>query len=148
MKKLLPLLLLILIGCSKDDGPYEDYYPNGKVRGDGTFKNNKVEGLFTIYYDEGQILKEFQFSDGKRNGKMNWYFKNGKLKVLGYYKDDKQDGPYKYYNENGQLELEETYKDGILIESKEYWSICPKPKQHSRITLFSSTNSKKSIDRT
>ena len=50
MKKLLPLLLLILIGCSKDDGPYEDYYPNGKVRGDGTFKNNKVEGLLSLIH--------------------------------------------------------------------------------------------------
>ena len=54
MKKLLPLLLLILIGCS-GDGPYKEYYKNGQLREEGTLKDDKQDGLWKHYYENGKL---------------------------------------------------------------------------------------------
>jgi antitoxin component YwqK of YwqJK toxin-antitoxin module len=98
MKKLLLLVLLILIGCSKPpkDGPYKDYFDNGK------------------------IWIEYNLKDGKWDGPSKMYWYDGQLRMDGNWKDGEKDGLWKYYNENGQLEMEVNLKDGELIESKEY----------------------------
>ena len=94
IKKLLPLLLLILIGCSntieeveEKDGLYyiqntdtlysgywKKYYPNGEVEVEGNFKEGKKDGYWFYYYDDGSKQRELDYKDGKRFGKSLFYF--------------------------------------------------------------------------
>ena len=133
IKKLLPLLLLILIGCSEPeplnygllverDGVHYRIDTNeiysGPVFGidggksEGTLKKGKFHGPFKSYHPNGQLQGEGTFKDGKEDGPFKSYYKNGQLVGEGTYKDGKEDGPFKTYYSNGQLRLEETYKDG------------------------------------
>ena len=55
-----------------------------------------------MYYDNGKLLGEGTFKDGLLNGEGKYYYKNGKLEGEGTFKDG-----YlivgKYYYENGNL---------------------------------------------
>ena len=136
MKKLLPLLLLILIGCSEPDGPYKSYYDNGQIQIEGTMKDGEWDGPFKEYYENGQIMEEKTYKNGNRDGQykeysyngnlkseetfnngsstFKYYHDNGQLKQEGTYNNGNLDGPFKSYYENGQLRYEETYKNGNL----------------------------------
>ena len=120
MKKLLPLLLLILIGCSEPeplnyelleerDGVHYRKDTNeiysGPVfnidgKSEGTLKKGKFHGTFKIYYENGQLKVEGTFKHGKPDGPVKYYHSNGQLHIEETFKDDKLDGPFKNYNSN------------------------------------------------
>lgn len=79
------------------DGPYKQYFSNGILSREGTYKNGRVVGSYTNYHLNGKI---------KEKGTHN---KSGKL-----------NGSVKIYNKYGQLVLDETWKNGKLTETKEY----------------------------
>ena len=66
MKKILPLLLLKLIGCSKPDGPFTTFHDNGQLKEEGTYKNGKPEGLFKSYVTYERLIREEFFNNRKR----------------------------------------------------------------------------------
>ena len=75
---------------------HKTYYENGQLKGEGSFKNGKPEGLFKTYYDNGQLEGEGSFKNGK------------------------PEGLHKMYYDNGHLESEITYKNGKEINRKSY----------------------------
>ena len=48
------------------DGPYREYYPNDKVRMEGTVANGLRTGTWTFYAPTGEVLSKIEFKDGKR----------------------------------------------------------------------------------
>ena len=114
MKKLLPLLLLILIGCSEpepididtlnfrndtyypinSDEPYSGpvflLYENGQPKQEGTVKRGKWDGPYKTYYDNGQIKQEGTYKDGKMDGLMTWWYKTGQKTTEKIYKDGEE----------------------------------------------------------
>ena len=50
------------------DGPFEDFYDNGKKRQEGTFHNYHPFGTYRRWYETGQIQLEAEFAEGKPNG--------------------------------------------------------------------------------
>ena len=138
MKKLLPLLLFILIGCSEPeplnygllverDGVHYRTDTNeiysGPVfnidgKSEGTLKKGKFHGTIKSYHSKfftfGQLKEEGTYKDGKLVGSYKYYHKNGQIKGETIYKDGKLDGPYRFYHSNEQLDEEGTYKDGKL----------------------------------
>ena len=112
MKKLLPLLLLILIGCSKN-GVYETYYENGRLKEVGTYKDGKEDGLWKFYGRwNGRLKQEGIIKDGEEEGLHKFYNDNGQLGTEVSYKDGELDGPLKSYAKNERLWFEGTFKDG------------------------------------
>ena len=121
MKKLLPLLLLILIGCSEP----EPINYQMLVQRDGFYyvkdTNNVFSGpVFNIVGKSTGYIKK-----GKWNGEFEFYHSNGQLHGSGSYKDgdgsdlggtgiskNGREGPWKWYYENGQLKEEGTFKNG------------------------------------
>ena len=121
IKKLLPLLLLILIGCSSP----EPLNYGLLVERDGvhyrTDTNEIYSGpVFNIKSPYNLGKSEGTLKKGRFHGTFKSYYENGQLRSEGTLKDGKEDGPYKDYYDNGQLESEKTYKDGKFIGSKEY----------------------------
>ena len=78
------------------DGVVKEYYKSGKLKGEGTFKDGKVEGIVKQYYESGKLKAE-------------WNIKNGTL-----------DGTSKRYYENGGIRYIDTYKNGQKIDRKSY----------------------------
>lgn len=101
------------------DGPYQNYYANGKIKDEGTYENGKQEGLYKYYYETGEVA-EWVYKDGQRHGPHKCYFESGMLKAEGTYKDGQLEGLYRHYYENGSIKLIETFKDGTTIDHKAY----------------------------
>ena len=129
MKKLLPLLLLILIGCSEP----EPLNYQMLVQRDGLYYLKDTNEIYSgpVFNIKGKSTGYIK--KGKWNGEFEFYHSNGQLNGIGSYKDGDgsdlgitgisksgREGPWKWYDENGQLKKVETFKDGELIESKEY----------------------------
>ena len=130
-KLLLPLLLLILIGCSEPEPPgplnYEllekrdgIYYKKNRIYTGPVFNLVPVTRMDTYRRDLANIKNEGYIKNGKLDGLSKYYYENGQLKEELTYNNGKEDGPFKEYYDNGQLKKEETYEDGKLIDSKEY----------------------------
>ena len=70
-KLLLAFLLLILAICAAggcgppENGPYVQYYENGKKKLEAHCKDGHPEGLATGWYENGKKIKEVLFKDGK-----------------------------------------------------------------------------------
>ena len=46
------------------DGPYEDYYPNGKIKSKGIILNGQKTGIWTYYNQYGDLLSRKEFNNG------------------------------------------------------------------------------------
>ena len=130
MKKLLPILILIFVGCSspeptnyqmliQQDGIYylkdSDNIFTGPVfningKSEGYIKDGKRQGTFKYYHKNGQLRIEEKYRNGKEEGSYKIYYSNGNLLKEGTYKDGKSNGPYKSYHLNGELK-----EKGILM---------------------------------
>jgi antitoxin component YwqK of YwqJK toxin-antitoxin module len=149
VKKLLPILVLILIGCSEPepeplnyellerrDGVHyrkdtNEIYSgpvfniDGSTTGgksEGTLKEGKFYGTLKFYYWDGELKEEVITKNGLQV-KSKLYYHNGRQEfTLKEYKDGsiKYHGPWIKYFKNGQLWGEGTFKDGELISKKEF----------------------------
>ena len=84
IKKLLPLILLILIGCSKDDGLHTRYYLGGDKE-ERTYKNGVIEGPYVYYFSNGD-REESTYKNNLKEGPYVYYFSDG-VRVRGNYKN-------------------------------------------------------------
>ena len=65
------------------------FFKNGKVKAEGTFENNQMEGEWKFYKATGQLWQVGNFANGKKNGTWKRYDKNGELEYMENFKDDK-----------------------------------------------------------
>ncbi|RLD61108.1 MAG: hypothetical protein DRI95_14575 [Bacteroidetes bacterium] len=101
-----------------------DYYPDGKIKVVGTYKDGIPEGVRREYDKKGKVQKSYIFrkgrivgegiftDEGKREGNWKEYYPDGTLKALGSYHNDNRVGKWKFYYHTGQLEEIGAYIDG------------------------------------
>jgi antitoxin component YwqK of YwqJK toxin-antitoxin module len=98
----LAFLLLILVVPQviaeepPENGPYVEYYENGKKKLESHYKDGLQDGLETFWLEDGQKKEES-------------HWKNHKLDGLGT-----------KWNEDGKKVLEIQYKDGKEVSRKEF----------------------------
>jgi antitoxin component YwqK of YwqJK toxin-antitoxin module len=124
IKKLLPLILLILIGCSKN-GVYTENYDNGHTEVT-TYKNGIKEGRSTYYYRDygiGRDKEEVIYKNGVKEGVSTYYHSNGFVKHTITYKNGVKEGPYNYYFDRSSLPKDslDWVREYGVTES-EFWS--------------------------
>jgi len=88
---------------------YKSFYPDGRLRMEGDFLNNKRSGEWITYNPGGTIINSFSYVDGQNTGwQLTWY-RNGKLKER--YQTDSGNiiGPYVEYFRNGSLKSKGNY---------------------------------------
>lgn len=102
------------------------YYPDGKIKFEGAFLEDKPVGIHKEYDEQGhvKIAKEYtsegEFlgqglfdNNGKRTGLWKLYDDfNSYYFGEGNYVDGKQDGKWIFYYKNGNVELEGYYSEG------------------------------------
>jgi antitoxin component YwqK of YwqJK toxin-antitoxin module len=127
------------------NGKWKDYYPGGKIQGEGQYTDNRRSGLWKFYnatekveqtgffnngrpdgvwkwyYPDGSLLKEEEYFQGQRDGSCTEYSTKGEIIVQGKYTDGEKDGDWKYiygnYSEEGKYII--GLQDGIW---KAYYS--------------------------
>lgn len=107
-------------GPYKDDrkeGVWIKYHNDGatpKLKGE--YHNNRPSGSYTKFYPDGKVREQGTFSRNKFTGTLKRYHENGTLEYEANYDETgKEEGVVKYYYPNGQLEFEYSSKDGIPV---------------------------------
>ena len=94
-------------------GEWKDFYPNGQLRYEGQFKNDKCKGTFRYYDQQGNLQATNEFNKSGERALNKTYAPNGRMIATGCYLNQKKDGEWKYFDaESGQLRLVEDNKEG------------------------------------
>lgn len=109
------------------------YYPNGKVKFSGTYRNNIPEGVHRNYDEEGNISSSKLYQNGVllgegildesglKQGFWKEYYPDGTPKSEGEYRDSKRFGEWKFFHRNGQMEQTGKYLAGEKPHGKWTW---------------------------
>lgn len=98
------------------DGGYRLWWPNGRLKVQCYFLNDKKEGESKWWFENGQLHKHCYYRDGKKEGEYKKWYENGQIQEHCYYSDGKLEGEYKtWWFENGQLFRHCYYRNNIKI---------------------------------
>lgn len=89
-------------------------YPNGKIKGEMFYKENRLHGPSSFYSPEGNLLARSWFYEGNRVGKSWQYFLGGEVYSLRRYKNGLPHGKHEYYYPNGFLKTAINFAEGLL----------------------------------
>lgn len=94
------------------DGYFEWYHANGKLKHKGSYANGKYIGEHLWYDNNGNLEAKENYKDGKLNGTYEEYYPNGKLMDKTTFVNGLQNGWTVYYRENGTQQSEGNFKNG------------------------------------
>lgn len=61
------------------EGPYKEWYRNGRLKYDGHFRRGRFDGLSTAWYESGQQEAEEHWRDGQLHGRVRYWSAHGDL---------------------------------------------------------------------
>ncbi|MEM6845562.1 MAG: hypothetical protein AAF632_25335 [Bacteroidota bacterium] len=86
-------LIAIVFRTNGIDTSVAEYYPNGQIIGDVNFlESGRLDGPATYYYPDGRVKTIGQFKNGKWWGKWKNYDESGNLIEFEYYDENGQFG--------------------------------------------------------
>lgn len=94
----------------RKQGLWKKYHPNGMLRYEGNFKDDKPVGVFKYYYDTGKIQAKMTHFGPEAYS--NMYYETGELKATGKYENQEKDSIWTYYDVDGHTMAEEFYLSG------------------------------------
>ncbi|MCU0460499.1 MAG: hypothetical protein MUF36_00580 [Bacteroidales bacterium] len=94
------------------NGKWKDFYPDGKLKAEGTYSDNRRTGLWKFYTTEGKTEQTGFFNNGRPDGLWKWYYGNGAILREEEYFQGQRDGAYAEYSETGDVIGQGTYSDG------------------------------------
>lgn len=105
-------------------GPWEFYYPNGRLRSKGTFDNEgQRTGYWNYYYDNGQLKETSYYTNDMADGKSSVWFDNGVTYSKSTYHNDKKNGEETSYYFNGRIASVIYYKAGNKEGTARYYNV-------------------------
>lgn len=94
------------------NGPWKNFYENGKVKEEGEYDYNRRTGEWTFYNREGRIIQTGTYRNGRPEGLWKWYYPDGsKLREEEYFQG-KRDGMFIEYSRVGDIISQGEYLDG------------------------------------
>ena len=102
-----------------------EYYPNGRMKREGTFRDGRREGTWREFDEEGNVISSQIYqngrlvqsgivdTDGTRRGEWMELYPDSTLRSQGAFLNGKKSGPWKFYFHGGQVEQEGSYKEGL-----------------------------------
>ncbi len=104
-------------GIVDDRGLFQDtwkeFYPDGKVKAEGRYRNGKRSGKWRFYYPEGELEQEGTFNNkGEYDGDWTWYYPSGAVRITQTYVNGVEDGDFREYFEDGKIIAQGEYIDG------------------------------------
>lgn len=90
----------------KEHGKYYEYFQNGQLKIDASYRNGELNGPYKRYFENGQQEIDTAYKDGEYNGILDsWNEEGVKITELNYV-DGQKDGLQKYWYSNGTLRSE------------------------------------------
>lgn len=110
-----------------------DYYPDGKVKVEATYRKGLAEGIRREFDEDGNVVKAYIFKDGKimaegiittdglRQGFWEERYPNGNIKASGNYVDGLRNGKWEFFYPDGKIEQSGNYNEKGEAENKWVW---------------------------
>lgn len=110
-----------------------DYYPDGKIKTVGSYKDSLAEGIRREYNQDGSISMAYQMhlgiiigkgiidEAGRRQGLWQDFYPEGNLLAIGNYVNGVKVGEWKYYHQNDTLEQIGSYDKNGYSTGKWFW---------------------------
>ncbi len=108
----------------KKRGIWMSYHPNGILAEEGTYMNDKKNGIFKYFDRKGELINLEKYRDGELVvdteesivlDLKSTYYEDGTVRSTGGYVDGKKEGTHRTYNEDGSILTGEVYKGGIKV---------------------------------
>lgn len=91
---------------NKRNGVWKKYYPTGALRSEITYKNNHPRGTYTTYYQGGTTEENGNWQGNRNVGGYKRYHENGAVaQEFSFNEFGKREGIQKYYHTNGKLQM-------------------------------------------
>ena len=90
----------------------EEYYENGFIREQGTFKDGKKDGKWIYWHENGEKRSEGKYKRGAKDGFWVGWYANGVKQGEVTWKEGKEEGLWIIWHENGEMNKELIWKDG------------------------------------
>lgn len=94
----------IILEDGSKEGHWKEFYPDGKIRSEGEYKDNKPVGEWKYFYPDGKLEQSGKYTNsGKLTGTWRWYYDNGQLRLEEVYSAGVRDGDHTEYGEDGKI---------------------------------------------
>lgn len=94
------------------NGKWKDLYPDGKVRAEGQYTNNRRTGNWKFFNAAGKLEQTGNFNNGRPDGLWKWYYENGNILREEEYFQGLRDGAFTEYSVTGEVISQGEYADG------------------------------------
>ena len=101
-----------------------EYYPDGKVKREASFRDGKREGVWREFDENGNVINSQTYkkgalisngvvdTDGKRRGEYKEFYPDSTLRAEGLFVGGLRSGEWKFYYQNGKVQEVGSYKEG------------------------------------
>lgn len=96
------------------NGPFKEFYPDGKTKAQGSYKQDKLHGPYKAFYPTGKLKIRAVYRQGQYHGQVEEFGEDGLIKVRANYQEGQYHGLVQQY-EGKQLIKEEFWLEGQLI---------------------------------
>jgi len=98
----------------------ELFHPSGELKERTNYQSKsdggKKHGLSRQWWDNGQLMSETSYKDGKDHGLSRDWYPNGQLWMEYTYKDGKEHGLARGWDKDGQLQFEDCISNGRDVD--------------------------------
>ena len=98
-------------------GEGKEFYENGIIKYNGTYKNNLYDGIGKLYSKNDKLLYDGEFKNGLKNGYGIEKYENGNIKYKGNFKNNLYNGEGTKYNEIGKNEIKGLWENNIFLHA-------------------------------
>ncbi len=109
----------IIDEAGNSNGRWKDYYPDGKIKAEGQYSDNRRTGQWRFYSISGNLEQTGSFNNGRPDGLWSWYYPGGELLREEEYFQGRRDGTLTEYSLTGEVITTGQYADG---EKNDYWT--------------------------
>ncbi|MCB9285321.1 MAG: TonB family protein [Lewinellaceae bacterium] len=115
------LITYIDKGMKMRHGAYAEWFDNGKKWKEGSFKNDKRDGLWTTYsFDHGKPIEYGYYLKGEKDGRWTDLDSLGRVVSETEFVNGKEQGEQKVFDANGAIVILRVYEKGELVSEKEF----------------------------
>lgn len=129
MRGFLFLLLMVALPCEllaqpaaanrsdaqgRKQGEWVKLWPNGRVRYQGSFKDDKPVGEFRHYDEAGRLATVQRHAPDGKSSRAEHFHPSGTLMATGKYLGQAKDSLWSYFDTQGRLRKVERYRAGTL----------------------------------
>lgn len=96
----------------REQGVWKEFFEDGKVKSEGSYKDGKREGRWSFFHNNSQTEQVGEYVKGKPSGEWKKFFIDGKLQRNEFYENGKENGIMTEYSQDSVIIAQGNYVDG------------------------------------